>query len=178
MKRRKLRIEWSVAWGITAVLLIVLWIRSYWASATAGQRDHLPSDEEMIALFDAKSGEFREIINLLNNEAGPLVISTDGEIAVWDTSEHGAELHLRPRQHGGTYISLSRGMGLSEVSISPLRSPRGLVEIYEFHPHTFCEGPYWRLCLYKYQFTAVAAEPRRPERAYEGRGNRLQKNCS
>jgi hypothetical protein len=29
MKHRKLRIAWSVAWGIVAVLLIVLWLRSY-----------------------------------------------------------------------------------------------------------------------------------------------------
>ena len=32
MKYRKLRIAWSVAWGIVAVLLIVLWVRSYWWS--------------------------------------------------------------------------------------------------------------------------------------------------
>jgi hypothetical protein len=30
MKRRKLRIVWSVAWGIVAVLLVVLWVRNYW----------------------------------------------------------------------------------------------------------------------------------------------------
>ena len=30
MKFRKLRIAWSVAWGVVAVLLCVLWVRSYW----------------------------------------------------------------------------------------------------------------------------------------------------
>jgi hypothetical protein len=30
MKYRKLRIAWSVGWGLAAVLLIVLWVRSYW----------------------------------------------------------------------------------------------------------------------------------------------------
>lgn len=30
MKHPKLRIAWSVAWGIVATLLIALWIRSYW----------------------------------------------------------------------------------------------------------------------------------------------------
>jgi hypothetical protein len=30
MKLRKLRIAWSVAWGVLAVLLIALWVRSYW----------------------------------------------------------------------------------------------------------------------------------------------------
>jgi hypothetical protein len=29
MKYRKLRIAWTVAWGLAAVLLIVLWVRSY-----------------------------------------------------------------------------------------------------------------------------------------------------
>jgi hypothetical protein len=30
MRFRKLRIAWSVAWGLACVLLIVLWVRSYW----------------------------------------------------------------------------------------------------------------------------------------------------
>ncbi len=30
MRYRKLRIAWSVGWGLAAVLLIVLWVRSYW----------------------------------------------------------------------------------------------------------------------------------------------------
>ena len=30
MKHRKLRIAWSVGWGVVAVLLCVLWVRSYW----------------------------------------------------------------------------------------------------------------------------------------------------
>ena len=36
MRFRKLRIAWSVAWGSVAVLLIVLWVRSYtWADRVA-----------------------------------------------------------------------------------------------------------------------------------------------
>src|SRR5262249_23736797 len=34
MRFRKLRIAWSVAWGIAAALLIVLWVRSYWWADT------------------------------------------------------------------------------------------------------------------------------------------------
>ena len=30
MKHRKLRIAWSVAWGVLASMLIVLWLDSYW----------------------------------------------------------------------------------------------------------------------------------------------------
>jgi hypothetical protein len=36
MRFRKLRIAWSVAWGIVAVLLIALWVRSYWWCDTVG----------------------------------------------------------------------------------------------------------------------------------------------
>jgi hypothetical protein len=32
MKFRKLRIAWSVGWGVVAVLLVVLWVRSYFWS--------------------------------------------------------------------------------------------------------------------------------------------------
>jgi hypothetical protein len=30
MKHRNLRLAWSVAWGLVALLLVVLWVRSYW----------------------------------------------------------------------------------------------------------------------------------------------------
>jgi hypothetical protein len=30
MRFRKLRIAWSVVWGMAALLLIVMWVRSYW----------------------------------------------------------------------------------------------------------------------------------------------------
>src|ERR1700749_4721008 len=31
---RKLQIAWSVAWGVVAVLLVALWVRSYWCDDT------------------------------------------------------------------------------------------------------------------------------------------------
>src|SRR5690349_13539570 len=34
MKFRKLRIAWSVFWGLACVLLVVLWVRSYWCADT------------------------------------------------------------------------------------------------------------------------------------------------
>lgn len=32
MKFRKLRISWSVAWGLLAALVFAMWVRSYWGS--------------------------------------------------------------------------------------------------------------------------------------------------
>jgi hypothetical protein len=37
MRFRKLRIAWSVMWGIAAVLLIALWVRSYWVYDVFGE---------------------------------------------------------------------------------------------------------------------------------------------
>jgi hypothetical protein len=38
MKYRKLRIAWSVVWGLFAVLLCVLWAHSYWYRCVYGYR--------------------------------------------------------------------------------------------------------------------------------------------
>jgi hypothetical protein len=35
MKHRKLRIAWSVAWGVVAVLLVALWVRSFYIADIA-----------------------------------------------------------------------------------------------------------------------------------------------
>jgi hypothetical protein len=37
MRFRKLRIAWSVFWGLAAVLMIVSWVRSYWWLDSAGR---------------------------------------------------------------------------------------------------------------------------------------------
>src|SRR5262245_31344059 len=36
MKFRKLRIAWTVGWGIACLLLVALWVRSYWRFDTTG----------------------------------------------------------------------------------------------------------------------------------------------
>jgi hypothetical protein len=36
MKHRKLRIAWSVAWGVVVLLLVGLWLRSYWRADLLG----------------------------------------------------------------------------------------------------------------------------------------------
>src|SRR6187200_769128 len=38
MRFRKLRIAWSVFWALACVLLIVLWVRSYWWCDILGYR--------------------------------------------------------------------------------------------------------------------------------------------
>jgi hypothetical protein len=52
---RKLRIAWSVFWGLAAVLLIVLWVRSYRISDTIGHID----DNLVCEFFLSQPGALR-----------------------------------------------------------------------------------------------------------------------
>src|SRR5207253_9360580 len=59
MRFRKLRIVWSVVWGVVAVLLIVLWVRSYQvadyvARVGATTFTGIWSDSGLVALFHGK----------------------------------------------------------------------------------------------------------------------------
>src|SRR5262245_30694970 len=55
MRFRKLRIAWSVLWGVAAVLLIVLWVRSYWRT------EFLERVVNVNALY--ASGDMERIVN-------------------------------------------------------------------------------------------------------------------
>jgi hypothetical protein len=47
MKHRKLQIAWSVAWGVPTVLLVALWVRSYWHADRVDIASHL----ELISFY-------------------------------------------------------------------------------------------------------------------------------
>src|SRR4051812_15297253 len=55
MRYRKLRIAWSVGWGLAAVLLIVLWVRSYWCRDTFSG----PSSKSGCTFFFSQNGEIQ-----------------------------------------------------------------------------------------------------------------------
>src|SRR3954464_5214213 len=42
MKFRKLRIAWSVSWGLSCVLLVVLWVRSHFVIEGVGRASQTP----------------------------------------------------------------------------------------------------------------------------------------
>jgi hypothetical protein len=53
MKHRKLRIAWSVVWGVLAVLLVALWVRSYWwFDAWQGGNVHIQAVRGEVAIFN------------------------------------------------------------------------------------------------------------------------------
>jgi hypothetical protein len=54
MRFRKLRIAWSVFWGLACVLLIVLWVRSYWWSDTFDY----PARRSVVIIFNSGALQF------------------------------------------------------------------------------------------------------------------------
>jgi len=61
MRFRKLRIVWSVSWGIAAVLLCVLWARSYswWDelyTPTSVERYYSPASDSGVIIVESASG--------------------------------------------------------------------------------------------------------------------------
>jgi hypothetical protein len=54
MRYRKLRIAWSVVWGVASVLLIALWVRSYWRMDTLELPSPFPSCGAKIESFDGR----------------------------------------------------------------------------------------------------------------------------
>jgi hypothetical protein len=61
MKHRKLRIAWSLAWGIVAILLVALWARSYWHYDWLGGLSIVPTTNGQLittggCLFESATG--------------------------------------------------------------------------------------------------------------------------
>src|SRR5262245_8875502 len=74
MRFRKLRIAWSVVWGVAAVLLLVLWVRSYWRLDEFGC-DGAPSTEAVISQNGTLSASIVEEIGhpRWHYSSGPVV---------------------------------------------------------------------------------------------------------
>ena len=72
MKFRKLRIAWSVVWGVAAVLLIALWVRSYWWTRVGS----LPLTEKSSVSY----GSFPGVIGIgarSGDDGTPLIMEAD-----------------------------------------------------------------------------------------------------
>jgi hypothetical protein len=72
MKYRKLRIAWSVGWGILCLLLILLWVRSYWWRDNVKVR--LPADLNI--LFASEDGLSGFLIRENNTGVYPIEIDS------------------------------------------------------------------------------------------------------
>jgi hypothetical protein len=51
MKHRKLRVAWSVAWGLLALMLLIWWVRSYWWSDSLGRGAYRMASAQGVVQF-------------------------------------------------------------------------------------------------------------------------------
>ena len=96
MRFRKLRIAWSVAWGLACVLLIVLWVRSYWKWDTLASR--LPTGSNLV--LTSWGGDFSVGIDYQPGPFAPTeALEFDSRLtSSWtrDDSERGFGIHRGP----------------------------------------------------------------------------------
>jgi hypothetical protein len=91
MRFRKLRIAWSAFWGLACVLLIVLWVRSYWWA----DMYHLSSTRVQLGVLSVRgclafnSGSTNFNPGYQSVTAGALVLESIEEPILW--------FHYRPR---------------------------------------------------------------------------------
>jgi hypothetical protein len=88
MRYRKLRIAWSVAWGIACLLLIVLWVRSYWwIDEAAG-----PTPDGHALLLSSSNGalEFGRQPNTQKDWPGWTFVHTSAKFIPWQWQRSGS----------------------------------------------------------------------------------------
>src|SRR3954466_16060727 len=96
LKFRKLRITWSVFWGLACVLLIVSWVRSYWYADRIAI--YFPTDRYVAAVSicgDIELGKYRNV--------------TSSALLIWrETSDMSKE--VRPQfEHLGFHFAPNAG---------------------------------------------------------------------
>ncbi len=63
MKHRKLRIAWSVAWGIAVVALVALWVRSYWTASEYNSLNGFDSTPKQFPSFVVDLQSYRGLVS-------------------------------------------------------------------------------------------------------------------
>src|SRR6185436_7674145 len=107
MKHHKLRIAWSVAWGVVAVLLCVLWVRSYsWADTLA-----FPvTSTHLLGVGSAQGG-----MTLIKSEYVPGYFKSSWEFAHDATEDPAIAKVYRPQNRPG-YRGI---LGLGIINSTP-----------------------------------------------------------
>jgi hypothetical protein len=95
MRFRKLRIAWSVVWGVAAVLLIVLWVRSY--SHVNNPKITIYSRGDELSHLDSQKRLWRA-----TSSQGAIQLSATNQNPIWQFEP------TAPPQGGGWTTSLAQ----------------------------------------------------------------------
>jgi hypothetical protein len=102
MKHRKLRIAWSVAWGVVAVLLCVMWVRSYWWADAF----HFPiTGKHLLGVGSAQGG-----MTAIKSEFVPGYYKSRWQLDHESTADPSIAEVYQPKNRPGYYGALGLGI--------------------------------------------------------------------
>ena len=107
MKHRKLRIAWSVGCGIVCLLLIVLWMRSYWRVEILF---HLDKYNHVVGI-----GSEKGVVYLWPGHTVPLIPATGSNLYGWQLSSTNMVNRLGVFQWGNFQWSDAGGITTIQV---------------------------------------------------------------
>src|SRR4029079_4558075 len=113
MRFRKLRIAWSVLWGFAAVLLVVLWVRSYQATDVCMARPFCISAYGRVVIWVREN-------NVAHGGSGLQPIDLSSASLLWASQVEGPE----------------------PFEVEPFRSRTGFYLLHDYW-HTVVQIPYW-----------------------------------
>jgi hypothetical protein len=120
MKLRNLRIAWSVAWGVVAVLLCVLWVRSYWRA------DYVNGRASMDRFFVTSEAGFLCLDHLARDE---ILRWTDVfEIETWEFGDY-KTINMRRRLSRWTPHHFRAETGVYILRTGPTTGARWILYI-------------------------------------------------
>jgi hypothetical protein len=100
MKYRKLRIAWSVGWGVACLLLIALWVRSYghYDYVIGTVRQNTDGFGDRIYLLSGSGVlSYVQISRVYTIELKPLTYlwyPSDGRLDLWELTSDGEQLRI------------------------------------------------------------------------------------
>ncbi len=133
MRFRKLRIAWSVAWGLAAVLLIVLWVRSYYRIDSFAVPTSTERELNAMAVYGQLWFSFQSSIMMPSSPRADSVKIEESEKDFWNraTSVHttfGFGYFIRDPDYGDynviapVWIAALLSVALSAIPWLPWRS--------------------------------------------------------
>src|SRR4029079_14162774 len=145
MKYRKLRIAWSVAWGVICLLLIAMWARSY------TRWDHPFGSLGPWHYFDANSIRGLLFVAIVKHSPGATIPWTSRSVpatSLTDTEARGVESSTASRISGNVPQSIYYFPFTWEINVLG-------IGVIPTPPRPYLATPYWFLILVATTFAAA-----------------------
>jgi hypothetical protein len=163
MRYRKLRIAWSVGWGVVCLALIVLWVRSYYVPSRLLRANTSQTEATGIQSSSGKivAGKFKLPGAVPPDHVVDARLATDQNIAAWNQmiAEKQTKLIEQSRREREWIADEQRQIALLQQAIAQYRAQRalGMAGPQRIRPGALSvAAPHWFLLLVA---ATVAAMP-------------------